>query len=158
MSEICRHEAEVLRAARQDRWTDSLRSHVEECPDCSAAASVAPWVDQFSRIGDREHMLPDPALIWLKAKLLQGSVEAARAARPLNAIQFLAYGTVAAGWAALLTWKWSAVELWLRGFTPTGLVQTAARAESLSVPFIAMLMVLASFTVMLALHTILAED
>lgn len=158
MSEACRREAEVLRAAGTDRWTDSLRDHVAGCGDCAAAAAVAPWIGRFAKMGDREHILPDPSLIWLKAKLLQGGIDAGRAARPLTAVQFLAYGAVAGGWAALLTWKWNAVESWLRGFTPAGLVQTAARAETLSVSFFSMLLVLASMTVMLALHTILAED
>ena len=93
-----------------------------------------------------------------KAKLLQGSVDAARASRPLDFAQFVAYGTVAAGWAALLTWKWEAVRAWLSGFTPAGIVTNAARAGSLSMSFFALVFVLASFTVMLALHTILAEE
>ena len=158
MNEVCRFEADVLRAAEEDRWTDALRSHLGACEHCAAAASVAPWVDRFSKLSDREHILPDPSFVWLKAQLLQGSVDAARAARPLNVVQFLAYIAVAGGWAALLTWKWIALEAWLRGFTPTGLVQTAARAESLSLSFVATLFVLASITITLALHTILAEE
>ena len=158
MSEACHLQAEITRAAANDRWTDALEQHLGECRDCAAAAAVAPWLERFSKISDREHILPDPGLVWLKAQLLQGNVDAARATRPLNVAQFAAYGLVAAGWAALLTWKWAAIERWLHGFTPAGLVSSAASAESLSLSFFGTVIVLASVTIMLALHTVLAEE
>lgn len=159
MTEGCRYESDVLRAAEEDRWTDSLRRHLTECDECIATASVAPWMSRFARISDRDHILPDPSVVWLKAKLLQGTVDVGRASRPLDIVQMLAYFVVAGGWAGLLTWRWNAVEAWIRGFTPTGLLTTAAtRTGSLSMSFFAMVFVLASMTVMLALHTILAEE
>lgn len=158
MNESCRFESEVVRAATEDRWTDALRAHLGDCDDCVAAVSVAPWMNRFARISDREHMLPDPSVVWLKAKLLQGAADARQAARPLDFAQMVAYLVVAAGWATLLTWRWNAVEAWLRGFTPSGMMVNAARVQSLSMSFFAIVIVLASMTVMLALHTILAED
>lgn len=158
MNGTCRFEADVLRAAEEDRWSDALREHLGTCEDCMAAASVAPWLDRFRRMSDRQHILPDPSIVWLKAKLLQGTIDIARISRPMTALQLIAYGIVAAGWAALLTTKWTAIQAWLRGFTPTDLVVSAARAETLSMSFLAIVFVLASTTVMLALHTILAEE
>ncbi len=158
MSEACRFESAVVTAAQEDRWTDALREHLAECDDCVAAVSVAPWMTQFARIGDREHMLPDPSVLWLKAKLLQGTIEANRAARPMDVAQMVAYAVVAGGWAAVLLWRWEMIEGWMRSFTPSGMVQSVARAESLSMSFFAFVFVLASITVMLALHTILAEE
>ena len=158
MNGACRYESEVVRAAAADRWTDALRAHLDECDDCTNAAMVAPWMDRFSRISDREHILPDPAIVWLKAKLLQGSADASRASRPLDVIQLVAYTIIAGGWAALLMWRWDAIKVWLGCLTPAAVVNTGARAESLSMSFFAMLFVLASFTVMLALHTMLAEE
>lgn len=154
----CRREADVLRAAREDRWDDSLRAHLGECDDCAATASVAPWMTAFARIGDREHRLPDPSIVWLKAKLLQGSAEAARATRPMTIAQIVSYVVVAAGWAGVLTWKWDALQAWLHTLTPTGLIQGTSQANALSVSFFATLIVLASMTVMVALHTILVEE
>jgi hypothetical protein len=154
----CRYERDVVRAAAADSWTETLREHLGTCDDCVTAASVAPWMSSFSRINDREHRLPDPAVIWLKAKLLQGSAAASRASRPLDVVQFIAYAVVAAGWAALLTSRWPAVKTWLDAFTPSGIITHAAGAHSLSMSFFALVFVLASFTVMLALHTILAEE
>jgi hypothetical protein len=154
----CRFEPEVLRAAQDDQWSDSLRGHLLECDDCVTAASVAPWMTRFAKISDREHRLPDPQIVWLKAQLIQGTAEAARIARPITFIQMVSYLVVAGGWAALLTWKWDAVASWLRGFTPAGIMQNVARGESLSMSFFAVVFVLASMTVTLALHTIMAEE
>jgi hypothetical protein len=158
MSGGCRYEADVRRAAAEDRWTDSLREHLGACDDCVAAASVAPWMRDFSRSSDRRHTLPDPSIIWLKAQLLRGHADAARLARPMTLVQLVAYVAIAGGWAAVLTWKWSAIEAWVASLSPTGLVVGAARAESLSMSFVVLLFVLASTTVMVALHTILAEE
>jgi hypothetical protein len=158
MSDACRFEPQMLRAAEEDRWTESLRAHLGECDDCVTAISVGPWMTQFSRISDREHILPDPSVIWLKAKLLQTTADVNRVTRPMDAVQLIAYMVVAGGWTAVLLWKWEQVEAWLRTFTPTGMVESVARAESLSMSFFALVLVLASMTVMLALHTILAEE
>jgi hypothetical protein len=154
----CRYEPDVLRAAQEDRWPDALRTHLLQCDECVAAASVAPWMTRFSKISDREHPLPDPQLVYLKAQLLQATSDAARVSRPLTFIQMVAYLIVAGGWAALMTWKWDAVSTWLRGFTPTGMVENVASGQSLSMSFFAFVFVLASMTVMLALHTIMAEE
>lgn len=155
----CPFEANVLRAAHDDEWSDSVRRHLLECDDCVAAAAVAPWMSRFAKIGDREHPLPDPQIVWLKAKVLQGTVDAARVARPMTIVQLFAYLVVAGGWAAILTWKWDAVTTWLRGFTPTGLVQNVALGgDSMSLWFFAFVFILSSTTVMLAMHTIMAEE
>jgi hypothetical protein len=151
----CRWEADVLRAAREDRWPDNLRRHLTECDDCAMTASVAPWMTSFARIGDRDHRLPDPSILWLKAKLLQGSAEASRITRPLTIVQLVAYLVVAGGWAAVLTWKWDALGKWVHGLTPTGVIWNAS---ALSMSFLGVVFVLAAGTVMLALHTILAEE
>ena len=154
----CAHEPNVLHAAAEDRWTESLRGHVAECADCAAAAAAAPWMSRFARISDREHILPDPSIVWLKAQLLRGTADVARVSRPITIAQLFAYFFVAGGWAAVLTWKWNAVQAWIGSFTPSGIVHSAAGQQSLSLSFFALVFVLASMTVMLALHTILAED
>ncbi len=152
----CRFESDVLQAEGQ--WSDALRRHLLECDDCVAAAAVAPWMTRFAKISDREHPLPDPQIVWLKAQVLQGVADAARVTRPMTVVQMVSYLVVAGGWAALMTWKWDAVAMWLRGFTPTGLVQNVAAGQSLSMSFFAFVFILASMTATLALHTIMAEE
>ena len=78
--------------------------------------------------------------------------------RPLTVMQMISYAIVAAGWAIVLLWKWDAIEVWMNSFTPAGMVENVARAQSLSISFFAVVLLLASTTVMLAMHTILAEE
>jgi hypothetical protein len=159
----CRLEPDAIRAAANGEWTASLRAHVETCADCAAATEVGPWMEEFARIDDREHLLPDPAVLWLKAKLMQSNTAMQRVALPITRLQIGAYLTVAACWAALLTWKWSAVQAWVNSLTPSHVILASAAANaqatvSLSVSFFAAIVVLASATVFVAMHTILAED
>lgn len=153
MSEPCRFERDVVAG----RMTDSLREHLTTCKECAAAAEVSPWMQRFASFSDREHILPNPSVLFLKAQLLRSSAVAARVGRPLTIVQLVSYGVIAACWAALLTWKWDAIQAWMRGMTPTGIVQNATNA-SLSLSFFAFVFMLGSATVMLALHTIMADE
>ena len=122
---------------------------------------VDAWMQRFARISDGPAKLPDPSVMWIRARLLQSEAAAERAARPITNTQIGAYLVVAAGWAALLMWKWTSLAAWFRAFTPTHIILGAAGAEastSLSLTFFGLLIVLASVTVMLAFHTILAEE
>jgi hypothetical protein len=162
MNDECRFERDVLNASRHDRWTDALREHARSCETCSAAAAVSSWMDDFSSRDDRAHSLPDPSVVWLKAQLLGRHAAVERASRPMNAVQMAAYLIVAAGWAAIMTWKWHALQAWLLTLSPShflaGASGASAGASSLSLTFFAMVVVLSSLTVMLAFHTIMAEE
>jgi hypothetical protein len=119
------------------------------------------WMKQFARLEDRRGPLPDPGALWVKAKLMQSTIAMERATRPVTRAQIAAYMVVAASWAALLTWKWNALSSWFLSFRPANIVLGAAgspAAASLSMTFFMMVIALASVTVMLAFHTILAEE
>jgi hypothetical protein len=124
-------------------------------------AAVDPWMQKFAKTPDRQHALPDPAVVWLKAQLLRNTMAAERVSRPMNAIQIAAYVVVGIAWAALLTWKWEAMQTWFLSLNPSqwlsGTVATSG-ATSLSFGFFITVLMLASATVVLALHTVLAED
>lgn len=159
MNEGCRHEPHVLRAAAEDRWSEALRAHVMECADCAAAASVAPFLSRFSRLEERRPRLPDPSVVWLKAQLLGSIAVAERITRPLNIFQMVAYVAVAGGWAAMLMWKWADLQQWALSFTPSHVVEGMAGGHgAVSGTVMAAAVVLGSMTVMLGLHTILAEE
>jgi hypothetical protein len=118
------------------------------------------WMKEFAVV-DRTPNLPEPNSLWVKAKLLQSVVAAERAAGPITRAQIAAYVIVASGWAALVTWKWTVLQAWINSFTPAHIIMGAAGAQtmqSLSVTFLMALIVLASVTVILAFHTILAEE
>ncbi len=124
-------------------------------------AQVDAWMQQFAALDDRERRVPDASTLYVKAKLMQSTLAMERAARPITRTQIAAYLVVASGWAALVTWKWSALVSWLNSFTPSRIILGAAGAKaatSLSLTFLMALIALASVTVMLAFHTILAEE
>jgi hypothetical protein len=157
----CAYESNVIEAAESGRWSESLRGHVASCESCEAAVSVATWMADFSRQDDREHILPDPTVVWLKAQLLRQHATVDLVSRPMHLLQIAAYVIVAGGWAALLTWKWNAVEEWMLTLSPRHFVSGVAIStgtSSLSLTFFAVVIMLLSVTVMLALHTILAEE
>ena len=153
MSE-CRFERDVIAG----RWTDSLRAHVAQCADCEATMLVAPHMKELAAIDAREHPLPDPQVVWLKAQFLRRSMAVERASRPLKVFQMISYVAVAAAWTAVLAWKWAAIQALLHSFSPERFVQNAGQAASLSMTFFAMIFILSSVTIGLALHTMLAED
>jgi hypothetical protein len=160
MTSECAFEPNVLRAASRGDWSESLRAHVASCADCAAATEVASWMEQFSVVDERPRALPDPAVLWLKAKLLATNTDLERAARPITRVQMAAYAVVAACWAALLTWKWSALTAWAEAFTPRAVALGASGAHISAPPGTLLLVVamLASATVAVAMHTILAEE
>jgi hypothetical protein len=123
--------------------------------------AVDAWMQQFAKIEDRRRPLPDATTLWIKAKLMQSTAAMERASRPITRVQIAAYGLVAGSWAALLTWKWNALSAWFNSFSPARIILAgagASAATSLSLTFFMMLIALASVTVMLAFHTILAEE
>jgi hypothetical protein len=161
MSDECPFEPNILDAIANDTWTESLRVHVASCEDCAAAAQVAPWMARFSGLDEREHILPDPAVLWLKAKLLRSTSAVERAALPITRLQIASYLIIAACWAALLTWKSSSLQAWINHFSPSHMILGAAGAEtsaSLSLGVLFAIVLLASATVGVAMHTILAEE
>jgi hypothetical protein len=159
-NEGCTFESDVRRAARQERWSDELRRHVGSCEECAATAAVGPWLAGFAALPDRQHILPAASIIWLKAQILQNQQSAERVSRPLGMLQSAAYLVVAGCWAALLNWKWSALQQWFTGLTPSRFVSAATTSggASISLTLMLMLLALASLTVMVAMHTILAEE
>jgi hypothetical protein len=123
-------------------------------------AEVDAWMKAFANIDDRRRPLPDANTLWVKARLLQTTAAMERASRPITRVQIAAYAVVAGSWAAVLTWKWNSLTAWLNNFNPAKIVLAGAGAPgtSLSLTFFMMLIALASVTVMLAFHTILAEE
>jgi hypothetical protein len=160
MTTECRFEANITDAVMDGSWTESLRTHVASCEDCAAAAEVAPWMASFSALDEREHILPDPVVLWLKAKLLRSTAAVEQAAMPITRLQIAAYLIIAACWAALLTWKSSALQVWINHLSPGHVVfgSAASSSASLSLSVLFALIVLATATLGVAMHTILAEE
>ena len=124
-------------------------------------SEVDAWMKKFAQVDERRGPLPDASALWVKAKLMQSTAAMERASKPITRIQIAAYLMVAGSWAALLTWKWNALSAWFNSFSPAHIILGASGAQaanSLSLTFFMMLIALASVTMMLAFHTILAEE
>jgi len=158
MTTECRFEQNVIDAVNGVAWTESLRVHVASCADCAAAAEVAPWMATFAGLDEREHILPDPAILWLKAKLLRSSTAMEQASMPITRLQIGAYLVIAACWAALLTWKSASLQMWINHLSPVRGMSSQAGSASLSMTVLLAVVVLASATGAVAMHTILAEE
>jgi hypothetical protein len=159
--ERCAFEPNVVAAAESGEWTEALRGHAASCADCAAAGEAASWMHAFARIDEREHMLPDPAVLWLKAKLLGSSAAVDRVSLPMNRMQIAVNLILAAAWAALLTWKWGALQAWMTALTPGHLIATSAgtaASASLSLSFLMTLLCLGAITIAVGLHSVLAEE
>ncbi|MGZ8853531.1 MAG: hypothetical protein ACXW2X_09045 [Thermoanaerobaculia bacterium] len=157
MSDNCRLERDTIAAAKSGQWSDSLREHVRSCADCTAAAAVAGFMERLGRTDERQHKLPDPAVVWLKSQILRGSIGVERVSRPVTIAQMFSYLVVAAGWAGFLSWKWPSIAGWMSGWSAEG-IATHAASGSFSISVLATFFILSSITVLLALHTILAEE
>ncbi|HXG58372.1 MAG TPA: hypothetical protein VNL91_05080 [Thermoanaerobaculia bacterium] len=153
----CPLEPDVLRAAAAPP-SGSLREHIETCHECRAAAAVAPSLARLASIDLRQRPLPDPSVLWLKARIVRGSTAASRAARPLNTVQVVAHAVVAGGWAGLLTWNWPALRAWMSSLAPGRFAGGPAEGASLSLTFFGLVLVLVTVTILLAMYTIAAEE
>ncbi len=106
---LCPNEADVLRAAREDEWSESLRAHMAECARCRDLVQVGTFMSKLSAAEDRQTPLPDPELVWLKAQVLARQAQKERALKPLLVAEALGQAVAALGVGALLTWKWPLV-------------------------------------------------
>ena len=106
---LCPNEADVLRAAREDEWNESLRAHAAECARCRNLAQVATFMNKLGAAEDRQAPLPDPELVWLKAQVLARQARKERALKPLVVAEALGQAAAALVVGALLTWKWPLV-------------------------------------------------
>jgi len=100
-------------------------------------------------------------VLGLKARLLRSKAVVDRASLPITRLQIAAYLIIAACWAALLTWKSSALQLWINHFSPGHMILGVTGAEatrSLSLGVLFAIAILSSATIGVAMHTILAEE
>ena len=105
----CPNEADVLRAARADEWSESLRAHAAECARCRDLVQVTTFMNKLGAAEDKQAPLPDPELVWLKAQVLARQARKERALKPLVVAEALGQAAAALGVGAFLTWKWPLV-------------------------------------------------
>ena len=100
-SKGCPQEASVLRAARTGQWDDALEAHAAACPACGEVALVSGSLRTFALETEGHNRLPDPYLVWLKAKLIERQVASQRASKSWDMAEALGQCVVA---VALVGW------------------------------------------------------
>jgi hypothetical protein len=101
----CREEAAVRRAAAAGAREEALVLHADLCEPCGEVARIAAALGALARAEDAGGELPDPAVLWRKACLLE-ALEARRSAtRPIQLASTISLATGAAALAALVGLK-----------------------------------------------------
>ena len=84
IADTCPRGEAVAEAARARRWSDELTAHVARCDSCREASTAIRWMIELGQTMDSgQAPLPDPYLIWLKARIRKRSEESWRTLLPI---------------------------------------------------------------------------
>lgn len=92
----CAFEDEVARAARNGRWSEQLSAHRDRCPICAETSLVAAALAADADVLTADALpLPDPGLIWLRARLAARERQVRKATRWISLVQKTAFACTA---------------------------------------------------------------
>ncbi len=151
IADPCPREESVLHAARAGRWSDGLTAHLGRCDSCREASTVIRWMIELGQtVGSGTALLPDPRLIWLKARIRRRSEASWRTLLPIG----IACGASAIGLGVIVAPlpgnAWRSLREWLTGAGIAGWeLPSLASPGSLAIawmPAAVLLMLLLLFT------------
>lgn len=104
----------VLEAARAGEWNDEPAAHGARCSSCGESSCAIRWMMELGQTVDSALApLPDPHLIWLKARIRRRSEESWRTLLPMG----IACGASAVGLGAIVARlpgeAWRSLREWL---------------------------------------------
>ena len=107
----CPHEEAVAAAARSGEWSPELGTHRDGCLSCAeltlVVVALAADAEELAGI---DAPLPDPAPIWLKARLASRERDYRRATRAIVWVQRAAVAVALAVGLAVVPGLWSALK------------------------------------------------
>jgi hypothetical protein len=110
-SKPCPYEDAVVAAARSGEWGDELSSHRDGCLTCAeltlVVAALANDAEELEKI---EVPPPEPASIWLRARLAARECDYRRATRAIVWVQRAAVGVGVAAGLDFVPRLWDLVE------------------------------------------------
>ncbi len=149
-AESCPKSEVVVQAVRSNDWPDSLRIHIERCESCRETSRVASWMARMAAsLESIPGELPDPELIWLKAKINKRSQLPTRALLPLKAGNLFGAAGLSLLLATVPTSAWGRFQAWQpieRSITQLQELLVAAPATFWWIPLAAVLLFLFVFT------------
>jgi hypothetical protein len=156
---VCIYEQSVLEAASSGQWAEPLRRHFAGCALCQESLQVSSWMRDFAETTHEARQLPDPRLIWLKARLAQRHAAAAQVLRPLEIFHYVTCGVVGLVLLASLVMKWQHIEAWLTHLNSSwAAVFDASGLASQLVPLAASTLGLLSIAALFAIYAVFAKE
>jgi len=86
----CLRESEVLAAVSTGSFTDELRIHAMECPDCGEVVLVAGFMNKGAEELEDLGPLPHAEYLWWRAHLRHREVQSRRATSLITLVQRVA--------------------------------------------------------------------
>ena len=106
----CPHEGAITAAARSGEWSEKLKAHRDGCLSCAeltlVVSALAADAEELVAIDDP---LPDPAPIWLRARLASRERQYERATRAIVWVQRAAIAVAFAVGIAFAPGLWELV-------------------------------------------------
>lgn len=123
----CEHESKIAPALASGELPRDLRQHVESCPECREAFSVARRLQKMAE-GFSEQPLHSAECVWWRLSVRLRREQADRAQRPLVWMQRIFAATIALVCAALLglAWRDYPSDVWTTGLAALGAVAIPA--------------------------------
>jgi len=104
----CPHEEAVSAAARSGDWNPELRLHRDGCLTCAElTVVVAALAADAEELMDDRRALPDPGVIWLRARLANREKRFHRATRAIVVVQRATIAVVVAIGLAFAPGLWN---------------------------------------------------
>ena len=146
----CPQSEAVVRAVRSGIWSEGLRTHIEACKACLETTRVAAWMTEMAaNLESVPGELPNPELIWLKAKINRRSRPPERVLLPLKAGGLFGAAGFSLLFAAIPENAWNRIQEWRPGDLPLAQLQdlfVAIPATAWWMPLAAVLLLLIVFT------------
>lgn len=109
----CSQESAVARAVRTGEWSLVLRAHLHECASCRGVAEAAHWMQSLAptaqEAAQMQNDLPDPRILWLRARLRERQAAAERAHQILQWVEVAGVTAACAGLGMWLALSWNAI-------------------------------------------------
>ena len=102
----CPRETEVSRAVRTGEWQEELETHAAVCPVCREVLFISGSMRVLAKESEDLGPLPDPYLVWLKARLTDRRMADERALKALATVETVLEGAAAATVWGWLAWQW----------------------------------------------------
>ena len=133
-SKGCPQEASVSKATRTGQWDNALEEHAATCPVCSEVALISDSLRTIALETEDHKSLPDPYLVWLKAKLAERQAASHRVSKRWDLAEALSQCVAAVVLAGWLWAEWPSIYQRLAEWMPASALGDWSLAWSLLSP------------------------